>query len=307
MKKSRFLIIFFVLMVFTLQFGYSASDAFATVIYLSDLNWTSATNGWGPVEKDMSNGEQAAGDGHEITIDGVKYAKGIGCHANSEITYNLAGQYTFFTSYIAIDDEVLSEGGGGSVEFQVWGDGKKLYDSGTSPYITSGQIPQGFGVSVVGVNTLQLIVLAGSTKDNDHADWADAYLVTVPQRPLSGASGIIDGQGNVIYKVGNWHLTPLTGPPPIPGAYQITPDCPSETYGQAQGGLLQCYINTIPPAACTCTSTWVPGITSAATPPICSIISEYMSTAGPDDYPGYQLVTLTPYTVGVGFQFTCGQ
>ena len=31
--------------------------------YLSDLTWTSMTNGWGPVEKDMSNGESGEGDG----------------------------------------------------------------------------------------------------------------------------------------------------------------------------------------------------------------------------------------------------
>jgi hypothetical protein len=146
--------------------------------YISDLTWTSATNGWGPVEKDMSNGEQAAGDGHEITIDGVKYAKGLGCHAKSIITYNLGGKYTSFLSDIGIDDEVLPEGGGGSVEFQVWGDGKKLYDSGTSPYITSGQPAQHVNVSVAGVNTLTLEVLVGSSPNNDHADWAGAYLVT---------------------------------------------------------------------------------------------------------------------------------
>jgi len=146
-----------------------------TITYISDLTWASATNGWGPVEKDMSNGEQAAGDGHTITLHGVKYAKGIGCHAQSIITYNLAGKYSSFLSDIGIDDEVLSEGGG-SVEFQVWGDGVKLYDSGTSPYITSGQPAQHVNVSVAGVDTLTLEVLVGSSSNNDHADWAGAQL-----------------------------------------------------------------------------------------------------------------------------------
>ena len=49
--------------------------------YLSDLTWTSATNGWGPVEKDKSNGEQAAGDGRTITLNTVTFAKGLGAHA----------------------------------------------------------------------------------------------------------------------------------------------------------------------------------------------------------------------------------
>ena len=45
---------------------------------LSDVTWLSATNGWGPVEKDQSNGETGAGDGHEISIRGTKYPKGLG-------------------------------------------------------------------------------------------------------------------------------------------------------------------------------------------------------------------------------------
>jgi chitodextrinase len=173
-------------------------------VYITDLTWTSATNGWGPVEKDMSNGESAAGDGHEITVDGVKYTKGLGCHAKSVITYNLAGKYTSFLSDIGIDDEVLSEGGGGSVEFQVWGDGKKLYDSGTTPYITSGQPTQHVNVSVAGVNTLTLEVLVGSSPNNDHADWAGAYLVTGSAPP------------------------PDTTPPSVPGSLTATAVSSSE-------------------------------------------------------------------------------
>ena len=46
--------------------------------YLSDWNWTYMANGWGPVEKDQSNGEQATGDGRVITLNGVTYAKGLG-------------------------------------------------------------------------------------------------------------------------------------------------------------------------------------------------------------------------------------
>jgi len=41
------------------------------VVYVSDLPYTAVANGWGPVEKDTSNGEQAAGDGHTITLHGV--------------------------------------------------------------------------------------------------------------------------------------------------------------------------------------------------------------------------------------------
>ncbi|HEY7132013.1 MAG TPA: PQQ-dependent sugar dehydrogenase, partial [Candidatus Limnocylindrales bacterium] len=52
---------------------YSSSS---TTAYLSDLAYTVTANGWGPVEKDRSNGEQAAGDGGPLTLNGTVYAKG---------------------------------------------------------------------------------------------------------------------------------------------------------------------------------------------------------------------------------------
>src|SRR5690348_6175404 len=39
--------------------------------FLSDLNWIGTpVNGFGPVERDTSNGEMAAGDGHPMSIAG---------------------------------------------------------------------------------------------------------------------------------------------------------------------------------------------------------------------------------------------
>ena len=46
--------------------------------YLSDLTWTSMTNGFGPVEKDQSNGWNGTGDGRTLTLNGTTYAKGLG-------------------------------------------------------------------------------------------------------------------------------------------------------------------------------------------------------------------------------------
>src|SRR5215471_15798431 len=74
------------------------------VTYVSDLPYRAVANGWGPVEKDTSNGEQAAGDGHTISLHGVTYAKGLGVHANSEVDVPLNGAYTTFQSAIGIDD-----------------------------------------------------------------------------------------------------------------------------------------------------------------------------------------------------------
>lgn len=134
--------------------------------YLSDLNWISATTGYGTIQKDKSI------SGNSITVRGVVYPKGIGTHAVSEIHYNLAGAYTQFTSTVGVDDEATPHG---SVVFQVFGDGNKLFDSGV---VTGTSAAQSFTVSVAGVNNLELLVGdAGDGQVADHADWAGAQLV----------------------------------------------------------------------------------------------------------------------------------
>ncbi len=137
--------------------------------YVSDLTWTSMANGWGPAEKDKSNGEQASGDGLTITLNGTTYAKGLGVNAPSDIRYNLAGTCTAFTASVGVDDEVGSKG---SVVFQVLGDGVKLYDSGT---MTGATATKSVNVNVSGRNELALVVTdAGDNTDYDHGDWANA-------------------------------------------------------------------------------------------------------------------------------------
>ena len=152
--------------------------------YLSDLPFTS-TNGWGPVERDRSNGEQGATDGNPLTLGGTTYTKGIGVHANSQINYNLGGNYNSFFAYVGVDDELLTNG---SVVFQILADGVLLYDSGL---MNSNSNTQLANVNVTGKQNLTLIVNDGGNGDgSDHADWADAQLVVgnyIPPQPQSTA------------------------------------------------------------------------------------------------------------------------
>jgi hypothetical protein len=139
---------------------------------LSALTPASQSNGWGPVEKDKSNGELPSGDGKTLTINGQTFSNGLGVHANSDITYNIANQgYKAFSSYVGIDDEV---GNNGSAIFQVFVDGVKKYDSG----ILTGSMPASlFNIDVTNASTLRLVVTdAGNGNTFDHADWADALL-----------------------------------------------------------------------------------------------------------------------------------
>ena len=139
--------------------------------YLSALAWESATNGWGPVERDESNGEQPAGDGGPITLNGQTYARGLGVHAPSDVRFRLDGQCTAFQSFVGLDDEV---GSNGSVIFQVWADGVQLYDSGV---MTGATATRTATANLTGRQELALIVTTGGDNPNyDHADWADATI-----------------------------------------------------------------------------------------------------------------------------------
>jgi glucose/arabinose dehydrogenase len=140
-------------------------------------------NGWGPIEKDRSNGEAAAGDGRPMIIGGIPFQKGLGVHAPSDVRFNLGGTCTGnFISDIGVDDET---GDAGSVVFQVYLDNVLAFDSG----VKRGTDPRAsLSVSVAGKNELRLVVTnAGDTNGNDHADWAAARITgcTGAPPPLS--------------------------------------------------------------------------------------------------------------------------
>ncbi|MET9359418.1 NPCBM/NEW2 domain-containing protein [Streptomyces sp. NPDC006632] len=138
---------------------------------LSDLSWTSAENGWGPVERDRSNGEQATGDGRSLTLNGAGYTKGLGVHASSTLTYYLGGTCTAFRADVGLDDEV---GAKGSVVFQVYRDGVPVAASGR---VTGADAARTIGADLTGADELKLVVTdSGDGIDYDHADWAAPQL-----------------------------------------------------------------------------------------------------------------------------------
>ncbi|MFE9571361.1 beta-galactosidase [Streptomyces sp. NPDC006692] len=137
---------------------------------LSGLDFT-ATNGWGPVERDTSNGEDAAGDGRPMSIAGVPYAKGLGVHADGDVTVYLGGACSRFTASVGVDDET---GGGGSVAFSVLADGKAV---ATTPVLHGKQPAIALDADVRGAQVLELVVSDGGDGNGlDHADWASAQL-----------------------------------------------------------------------------------------------------------------------------------
>jgi hypothetical protein len=149
----------------------------STTTYLSDLTPTSSTNGWGPMERDRSNGELGDTDGLTLTLNGATFAKGLGVHALSDLTYALSGSCSTrtFNATIGIDDEV---GSLGSVVFQVYVDNVLRF---TSPTLTGASASSPVSVSLTGASQLKLVVNdAGDGPSFDHADWADARVVCTP-------------------------------------------------------------------------------------------------------------------------------
>jgi hypothetical protein len=180
----------------------NASD----IVYLSDLPFVTAINEFGPVERDTNNGDEDAGDGSPIVLDGVTYARGLGVHGYSEVTFNLNGNYARFMSDVGVDDSVSGHGKGMLI-FRVYGDGVLIYDSST---MTSDTPTKALDVSVVGIDELKLVVLdAGDGVINDLANWANARLVLaspgVPLLPAAPLSAIARASGSSIEL--NWSDT----------------------------------------------------------------------------------------------------
>ncbi|WP_217558058.1 NPCBM/NEW2 domain-containing protein [Paenibacillus sp. GbtcB18] len=134
--------------------------------YLSDMDWFSATIGWGTIRKDRSV------DGNTLKLNDKAYTKGLGTHANSEIVYKLDGKYTSFSALVGVDSEV---GSLSAVEFQVLVDNQVVFSSGKMNKTTEAKE---VNVNLSGKNELKLKVTdGGDGVDNDHADWVNARLI----------------------------------------------------------------------------------------------------------------------------------
>ncbi len=140
-----------------------------TRAWLSDQTLTASVNGYGPMERDRSNGEQGASDGRTLKIGDHSYARGIGVHARSELKLAIDPKWEVFKTVVGLDEEVSASG---SVIFEVWLDGVMKFQSpmmrGTDPGLA-------LIVPLAGAKELKLIVTdGGDGMSYDHADWADA-------------------------------------------------------------------------------------------------------------------------------------
>jgi alpha-galactosidase len=166
--------------------------------YLSDLS---------PIYSYCSNnfsvliGKDKSISGNTLTLAGTTYTKGIGVNSRSGVEYNLGGVCTRFQAKIGIDDE---SGNNGSVIFQVYADGAKIYDSGA---MTGSSATKTIDLDMTGVRRLTLGIDDDNDGiSNDHADWANALVIAtnVTQMPHA-PNGLNATQGNLITL--NWNST----------------------------------------------------------------------------------------------------
>jgi alpha-galactosidase len=139
--------------------------------YISDLPWLRSYNGWGPAERDRSNGENNGGDGNVMTINGVTYTKGVGAHAPGLVEVYTAGHCKSVTAEVGVDDE---QGANGTVAFEIWADGTKVADSG----MLTNQMPaKPISANVTGATLVRLVTGdGGDGNTNDHGDWANVHI-----------------------------------------------------------------------------------------------------------------------------------
>ena len=156
------------------------------VDYLGELDPVPpATNGFGPYERNRSNGGSAAGDGTPIRIKGVTYGRGLGTVPVASLNYPLGGGYDRFMATVGLDDVVAPHG---SVRFRVFldNDVSPVFDSGL---MLSSSTPKVIDVSVAGRSTLKLLVNDGGDGANyDHADWGGARLLKGGSPPVTTSS-----------------------------------------------------------------------------------------------------------------------
>ncbi len=143
-------------------------------IYLSDGNTTLEMRHqqqWGQFGCDQAAAATKE-KGTPLRIGSNTYEKGLGHHANGEITVNLRGEYREFLAAIGVQ---WQGGGRGSVIFRVEVDGKRVFES--KPVSDSTPV-QELKIPVAGARQLRLIASdAGDGIGCDMANWAEARLV----------------------------------------------------------------------------------------------------------------------------------
>ena len=135
-------------------------------IYLDEVPPDEAKQDWGRLQRNQSVWEKP------MIVAGRTFTRGLGTHADSRIVYDLTGgKFRRFRCLVGRDEHAME----GKVVFQVWLDGKKVFDSGPMGKTTPAKPVD---VDISGAAVLELRTLDGGDGiGGDHGNWANAELV----------------------------------------------------------------------------------------------------------------------------------
>jgi alpha-galactosidase len=149
----------------------SAQSSFQVIVpptgtlYLDQLNWLSAASSFHTPLVDHSY------FGGPLTIHGTVYPHGLWANSIATIYYYLGGNCSTFTTDLGLDDSVK---GTGAVDYQLYSDGTKIYDSGV---VTNSTPTVHAQVNVTGAHILELYVGEGNgTIQFGNADFGNPQL-----------------------------------------------------------------------------------------------------------------------------------
>lgn len=165
--------------------------------YLSDLEWESATVGYGTqVNRDrnhLGSTIQLANEKGEP----VAFKKGLGTHAESVIVYDITGKgYKALEGFVGID-YCQYNADDGKVQFCIEIDGQIVFDSGEMAQKTP---MKKFAIELPeNAKKVTLKALKGENNFNDHADWADAkFLGEFPEKTYTITANANDDKMGVV-------------------------------------------------------------------------------------------------------------
>ncbi|NML56951.1 NPCBM/NEW2 domain-containing protein [Chryseobacterium cheonjiense] len=139
-----------------------------STVWLDKLDLSVATQGNG------KPGINTSVDGKKLTVAGDTFDRGFGTHAESSLLIKLNGKAHKFSALVGLDDEM--KGHDPAVEFEIYGDNKKLWSSGI---MHLGDKAKPFSISLKGIKQLELVVTDGGNGPYyDHADWVNAKFET---------------------------------------------------------------------------------------------------------------------------------
>lgn len=128
-------------------------------------------------------------DGDPLAIGDKTYQRGIGSHANSEMTFFLNGEYKRFYAEVG-----AQRGVGATIRFTVFADDESVFESGM---MGKNQPPKVVDLDLSGVSEIRLVIDDGGNGiGSDHGNWAKAYVTKYGKSLLE--SQVASGRTDVV-------------------------------------------------------------------------------------------------------------